>query len=516
MFGKNGRLHPAVWGLIAISAGAALFFTFFGITNSLWLDESYSVHVSTQGFQGIINELHHDTHPPLYYLLLAGWIRLFGISEAAVRGFSGLFYLCDVVAVYYLARTVYDRETGLLCSFLYMISPLSTATAQLTRMYSLLAFLSMLSMLLFFRLFVRGEKSRTMAALYVLVNVLGTFTHLWFFFLLTSHVLACALLLPRARTVALLKLLALSVIPYAVLWGPILLEQVRVNATSWLARPGLKEFALGLLGFFGLKVALVAYPLFLLLVLFRIRGRRIVRQSLAEIKAFVAERRSLVFLIFLGVALVLPFLISQIKPIFGPNRYTIIALPAFSVLLAAVLVRFADKRLLVGCCFLLLAGIGVAFAKHQSASQFCTDKNLTGYVVEHAGDGDLLVFNSLSRTTTDYYLRLMNPQKRFAEMTYPAELDQHVGWRNVEQMLRRRVELEREADEAIAWIKSQVADGRKRVWLFYLDDEISDILKRRLDANLSKVDEIGAACDEQRDEYKLFYRRILVYQGLPK
>ena len=40
---------------------------------------------------GIFEALRHDGHPPLYYLLLHGWMSVFGQSDNAVRALSGLF-----------------------------------------------------------------------------------------------------------------------------------------------------------------------------------------------------------------------------------------------------------------------------------------------------------------------------------------------------------------------------------------------------------------------------------------
>jgi uncharacterized membrane protein len=56
--------------------------------HSLWLDEVFSLFWANKPAATIVRvglTLTEDKHPPLYYLLLHGWTRLFGASDAAVR-----------------------------------------------------------------------------------------------------------------------------------------------------------------------------------------------------------------------------------------------------------------------------------------------------------------------------------------------------------------------------------------------------------------------------------------------
>lgn len=56
--------------------------------HSLWLDEVFSLFWANKPAATILRvglTLTEDKHPPLYYLLLHGWTRLFGASDAAVR-----------------------------------------------------------------------------------------------------------------------------------------------------------------------------------------------------------------------------------------------------------------------------------------------------------------------------------------------------------------------------------------------------------------------------------------------
>src|ERR1700754_2875549 len=61
-----------------------------------WIDEGPSVGIADRPFGDIPDALRLDGSPPLYYLLLHGWMRLAGTSEEAVRALS---LLCALLAV---------------------------------------------------------------------------------------------------------------------------------------------------------------------------------------------------------------------------------------------------------------------------------------------------------------------------------------------------------------------------------------------------------------------------------
>src|SRR5439155_25621099 len=97
-----------------------------GNSKSIWLDEALRFQISNQSFAGILTSLKNDTGPPFYYMLLSIWIWIFGISELAIRSLSVLFYVATLFPIYFLARSLFcSKRAGYLCSFLYIISPLT-------------------------------------------------------------------------------------------------------------------------------------------------------------------------------------------------------------------------------------------------------------------------------------------------------------------------------------------------------------------------------------------------------
>ena len=55
---------------------------------SLWLDETISAHLATLGPMEIVSNRAGGWHTPLYFLLLAGWSDLAGLSDFSLRFFS--------------------------------------------------------------------------------------------------------------------------------------------------------------------------------------------------------------------------------------------------------------------------------------------------------------------------------------------------------------------------------------------------------------------------------------------
>ena len=117
----------------------------FSARQALWLDEAQSVAIASLPLGGhgttLFDGLRADGSPPLYYLLLHGWIELFGAGTSAVRSLSALLNLAAVAPLYLLGRRIVGRRAAMVAVLLHRRprSPLYFATE--TRMYSLVVLL---------------------------------------------------------------------------------------------------------------------------------------------------------------------------------------------------------------------------------------------------------------------------------------------------------------------------------------------------------------------------------------
>jgi len=109
-------------------------------------DEIASVHISTGSFSHVIDLTIQDrVHPPLYYILLAFWIKLFGSSEVSVRALSVLISVIFLVVLYRLVLRFTDDNTALFVVLICSLSPYFVFYGEQARPYSLIACFSTLS-----------------------------------------------------------------------------------------------------------------------------------------------------------------------------------------------------------------------------------------------------------------------------------------------------------------------------------------------------------------------------------
>lgn len=111
------------------------------LNQSLWLDEVISVlAVKTNSYSSLVTSFAPgDFHPPLYYLVLKFWDRMFGYSEIASRFPSVIFSLATGYFIFLLGKKLISSRVGLVAALFWSVNPLAVYYAQEARMYSLAA-----------------------------------------------------------------------------------------------------------------------------------------------------------------------------------------------------------------------------------------------------------------------------------------------------------------------------------------------------------------------------------------
>jgi len=101
----------------------------------LW-DEGWSIGLSRLPLGEIARITALDVHPPLYYLLLKGWLLL-GPHEFVTRFLSVLAGVLSVPLAYQVGRAWRGMEVGLLAALYTTIAPPLVYYSQITRMFAL-------------------------------------------------------------------------------------------------------------------------------------------------------------------------------------------------------------------------------------------------------------------------------------------------------------------------------------------------------------------------------------------
>jgi mannosyltransferase len=122
--GRN-RIYAGALLLIII-AGACMRFFHIG-RESIWCDEGFSLYSASNilDFLGSPARLYagyFELHPPLYFIILHFWIKLFGTSEGALRTPTTIAGIISLYMIFLLGKALYDKKTGIIASLILMVS----------------------------------------------------------------------------------------------------------------------------------------------------------------------------------------------------------------------------------------------------------------------------------------------------------------------------------------------------------------------------------------------------------
>lgn len=115
---------------------------FYDLTAAaIWGDEGSSVLLARYSLAQIWHHAAFDVHPPLYFMLLHGWIELFGDGIFAVRCLSALAGIAAVGLGIWLVDRLATRRAAMIAGLLLALLPTAVRYSQEVRMYSLLGLL---------------------------------------------------------------------------------------------------------------------------------------------------------------------------------------------------------------------------------------------------------------------------------------------------------------------------------------------------------------------------------------
>jgi len=253
-------------GAILALAIAFRFATIEG--KSFWFDEAYSAQLASKSVPDLLTLVRvEDTHPPLYYLLLSVWGRIFGTGDTAIRSLSAVASIFAVAGTWWIGRRLGGPAVGALAAFLTAVAPFQIFAAQEARMYALLGLFTLLS---WSALLLATDGRRGAWSAYVIITTFALYTHYFALLNLVGHgIYVLAVARPHWRT-WLLSQLAVGVL-YAP-WLPSLLSTYNSGrgwpfirpplgletVTQFLVLLSIGGHAFGLHGWFGAGSASIA------------------------------------------------------------------------------------------------------------------------------------------------------------------------------------------------------------------------------------------------------------------
>jgi len=323
---------------------------------SLWCDEALNLDLAWKASRIHCITSWADSHPPLYYFILHGWMKIFGSSEWAMRSLSAVFGVLLIIATYYIGRKMISREAGVIAAILVLVNPVALYYSQEARMYSFIPILILLSTYYFYRFLSCGD--RRFLGLYVVFAAFLIYTDYLGVVVLAIHWLFLLVWFGWTRDTKRLLTAGLAFAAVACLyipWIPNILHYLDWSQIEWIEVPGFGEGITVALNLMGIEFTAPHYtsldlirvlrkgiPSVLVAIsgaLFLIMG---LLSSLREAKTF----KSLLAMLCFGPAAL--FVISVVKtPVFN-LRQTLGYQPAIALTIAAGLLAVAShvpKRL---------------------------------------------------------------------------------------------------------------------------------------------------------------------------
>lgn len=399
--------------MITIILAAAVVLRFWS-RSDLWLDEALTVNISSLPLTELPGALRHDGAPPLYYLLLHFWIRLFGPGDFSVRALSGLLAVATLPVMWLAARRAGGKAVAWAAVLLLASSPFAVRYATEARMYALVTLLSLLTYLAICRALDRPSPARLLSV--ALVSGLLMLTHYWALYFLGAVAAWLALRTVRkqsapasVRTLAAVTAGGVLFLP----WLPIFLFQIRHTGTPWNQATSFR--ALLFLpelwaGEKGEGARVLGIALFVLAGLGLV-GRAVGERRMELDRGIRPWTRDL-FMLFIGT-----FALAALAGLVGgggfSSRYTSVVLPFFLLLASAGVATLSKRK--GSLTLLVVVALGFGSSVRTALADRTQGSQIARAIRSAAEPGDVIVYcpdqlgPSVSRLLPNHYDQLTFP-----------------------------------------------------------------------------------------------------------
>jgi 4-amino-4-deoxy-L-arabinose transferase-like glycosyltransferase len=210
----------------------------FWTRSALWLDEALTVDIARLPVREIPSYLKRDGAPPLYYVMLHFWMKVFGSSDLGTRSMSAVFSVATLPVAWVAGRRFGGRSVGWMLVVMLATAPFAVYYGTEARMYSLVMFLTACGFVAISRALERPRPGNLVALAVVVAALL--YTQYWAVYLTGS--LALWLLWqawrgkPEWRSSArwMIGAVVVGVLSF-VPWLPTFIFQARHTGTPWAA-----------------------------------------------------------------------------------------------------------------------------------------------------------------------------------------------------------------------------------------------------------------------------------------
>ncbi len=372
----------------------------FWTRSALWLDEALTVDIAKRPLHEIPSYLKRDGAPPLYYVLLHFWMKVFGTSDVGVRSLSGVISVVTLPVAWVVGRRLGGRTVAWTVLVVLASAPFAVYYATEARMYSLVMLLTACGMWAISRALARPRAGNLVALAVVVAALL--YTQYWAIYLVGAFgvwLIWQAWRGGRTRSNARWALGATVVGCLAfVPWVPTFVYQSRYTGTPWAGVPTYAAIINAITGFTDNQASLATtgsnQGRLLALGYFVLAGLGLfgVARGRFHIDLDIRTRpqgRALAFVVVVTLAAAITGgIISQSA---FSARYAAVVFVPLLVLLAVGTMAFADARIRAVVVAVVVVA-GVASSVPYVNTQRTQAPEVAAVLAAHAKPGDVVAY----------------------------------------------------------------------------------------------------------------------------
>ncbi len=144
--------------------------------NDVAMDEPFSIWWAQHDLSSLFNMLKTENNPPLHFIILHYWIKLFGINTLSVRLPSVIFSSMAAGILFYTGAKFLSQRAAILATSVFTISTMQIYFSHEARVYPLFVLLSIWNIYLLLSITGSPEKKITFVWL-LLNNILLVYSH---------------------------------------------------------------------------------------------------------------------------------------------------------------------------------------------------------------------------------------------------------------------------------------------------------------------------------------------------
>lgn len=253
---KSGHYKFINFKNVAILLAIIIFIAEFIVISthkSIWRDEAFSILLSHSDIFAIFQKTAHDVNPPLFYILIKPFVKIFGHQDSLIRTINLIFIIPGLIflkkIIYLINQKIKINKNILLIAALslFISNNVFLHQAVEVRTYSLLTFEISLSIYLIYKTFFA---QKTMPGIWLSLNLIAiAYSHNTGIFWIISVFISLSLeFLINKRYQLFYKLLKIYLLLFLVYipWLLVQLQQIhRASQNFWLsfdAKKSLDQF----------------------------------------------------------------------------------------------------------------------------------------------------------------------------------------------------------------------------------------------------------------------------------